>query len=81
MAKDYGYSYEVYAPGDGIDKGPRIDYEDHFTRRSAANRAMRHSLEKAPPGSSAFVCKRYDDGEMTGQRHFVKKEKIVMLSP
>jgi hypothetical protein len=80
MTKDYGYSYEVYSPGEGIDKGPRIDYEDHFTSRSAATMAMRYSLEKAPPGSSAFVCKRYDDGEMTCQRHFVKREKVFMLS-
>jgi hypothetical protein len=37
-------------------------------------------MRNAPVGSSAVVYKRYDDGEMTKQRHFVKKEQIVQMS-
>lgn len=77
---NYAYSYEVYAPGVFQGEiGPRIDLEDGFHSRSAATRAMRSAMRNAPVGSSAVVYKRYDDGEMTGQRHFVKKESVVML--
>jgi hypothetical protein len=79
-AKEYGFSYEIYAPGvfQG-EVGPRIRCEDHFPRRSHATAAMRSAMRDAPAGSSAVVCKRYDDGETAQQRHFVKKESVVML--
>jgi len=79
--KAYGFSYEIYAPGVFQGEiGPRICCEDHFTRRSHATAAMRSAMRDAPAGSSAVVCKRYEGGEMTQQRHFVKKESLVVLS-
>jgi len=79
--KDHAFSYEIYAPGETQGEiGPRIDLEDHFHSRSAATSAMRIAMRDAPAGSSGVVYKRYDDGEMTSQRHFVKREQIVQLS-
>jgi hypothetical protein len=74
--RDYGYSYEIYEPESAEgDPGRRIDYEDHFLTRRDAVAAMREVMmrEDVPAGSTAFVCRRYDDGEMTNDVDYVKE--------
>jgi hypothetical protein len=82
MARNYGYSYEIYnlAPAQ-YEPAPRICYEDNFTTRAYATMAMKEVMARAdiPVGSTAFVCRRYDCGEMTDQRNYVKKFEVVEL--
>lgn len=80
MARDYGYSYEIYEPApEPEDVAPRICCEDHFLTRADAVAAMKAVMMHGdiPVGSTAFVCRRYDDGEMTNERNYVKKCGIV----
>lgn len=79
--QDYGYSYEIYTPETNTDVGSRVDYEDHFTKRTSAVAAMMESMGKddVPVGSTAFVCRRYDDGEMTDTTVYIKRETCVVI--
>lgn len=73
--RNYGYSYEIYAPHEGR----RIDYEDHFATRTSATETMMEKMERddVPVGSTAFVCRRYDDGDMTGQHYYIKRVVLI----
>jgi hypothetical protein len=74
--RDYGYSYEIYAPAGG----GRIDYEDHFPTRRDAVAAMRDAMAQdgIPAGATAFVCRRYDNGETTDNVDYVKSVTITV---
>lgn len=80
--RDYGYSYEIYAPETHPYEGRRIYYEDHFVRRINATAAMMNKMEQddVPVGSTAFVCRRYADGEMTGRHDYIKRVSIDALA-
>lgn len=80
--RDYGYSYEIYAPETHPHGGRRIDYEDHFFTRRSATETMMEKMERddVPVGSTAFVCRRYDDGEMTGQSYYIKRVSIAAIA-
>jgi len=75
MRRDYGYSYEIYEPENADGDSRRIDYEDHFRTRKYAVAAMMNVMEDndIPVGSTAFVCRRYVDGEVTDSVHYVKR--------
>lgn len=78
--RDYGYSYEIYEPESPDGESHRIDYEDHFLTRREAVAAMKEVMMKddIPAGSTAFVCRRYDDGEMTDETDYVKEVKTAI---
>lgn len=80
--RDYGYSYEIYAPGADTDVGRRIDYKDHFIKRLSAVAAMMANMEQddVPIGSTAFVCRRYDNGEMTDRDDYIKRVSIDVIA-
>lgn len=80
--RDYGYSFEIYAPETDEDAGRRIDYEDHFLTRGGAVQSMKLSMlgDDVPVGSTAFVCRRYDDGEMTDEVDYVKRVVILAIN-
>jgi hypothetical protein len=79
MGRDYAYSYEIYGPEDADGGSSRIDYEDHFTTRKHAVAAMKEVMAKddIPIGSTSFVCRRYDCGEMTDSVDYVKRVIIT----
>ena len=79
--RDYGYSYEIYEPENENGESARLDYEDHFLTLKDAVEAMKESMMKddVPVGATAWVCKRYDDGEMTDNVDYVKTAPKIKL--
>jgi len=73
--RDYGYSCEIYEPESADGDRARIDYEDHFLTRRDAVATMREVMmrDDVPAGATAFVCRRYDNGEMTDDVDYVNE--------